>query len=206
MRRFGRLISVLCLLALAACGRVPMALNIAPPATPLPSSSVSPRVPVSQLLDCLVPGHNYDVPSQSPPVPVLLASDRTCGQGQLQPVSPALKPAVSGSGAYKQCQFCQSGQSVGQPMSEELAYYSALTPASVPAECQPQPNSPIPARCTTAQASPWYERTLVWFFVWKAPCPPLLGPGKYPAIAGGWCVWFTLVDATTGAPGGLTSG
>jgi hypothetical protein len=205
MRRFGRLISVLCLVALAACGRVPIAQNIAPAATSSPSSSVSPQVPVSQLLDCLAPGHNYDLPSQGPPVPVLLAADRTCGQGHLQRISPALKPAVSGSGAYKQCQFCQRGQSAGQPMTEELAYYSALTPASMPAECQPQPNTPIPARCTPAQASPWYERTLVWFFLWKGTCPPVLGPGKYSEIPG-TCVWFTLVDATTGAPGGLTSG
>jgi hypothetical protein len=91
-------------------------------------------------------------------------------------------------------------------MTEELAYYSALTPASVPAECVPKPDTPIPARCITAQASPWYEGTLVWFFVWKGTCPPPLGPGKYPEIPGGWCVWFTLVDATTGAPGMLTSG
>jgi len=160
---------------------------------------------VSQLLDCLAPGHNYDLPSQGAPVAVLLAADRTCGQGRLQPVGAGLKPAVSGSDAYKRCQFCYGGWGVGKPMTEELAYYSAPTPASIPAECVPKPNLPIPARCTTAQASPWYEGTLAWFFVWKGPCPPLLGPGKYPETSS-TCVWFTLVDATTGAPGGLTSG
>jgi hypothetical protein len=90
-------------------------------------------------------------------------------------------------------------------MTEELAYYSAPTPATEPAECQPTPNTPTSAHCATAQASPRYERTLVWFFVWKARCPPLLGPGRYPEVST-TCVWFTEVDASTGAPGMLTSG
>lgn len=206
MRRFGRLMSVTCLFAaVAACGRVPIAQNIAGADTHSSASSVSPRVPVSQFLDCLVPGHNYELPSQGPPVPVLLVADRSCGQGRLQPVSAGLKPAVSGSDAYKRCQFCQSGQGVGQPMTEELAYYSAPTPASIPAECVPKPNLPIPTRCTTASASPWYEHALVWFFVWKAACPPLLGPGRYPEVST-TCVWFTEVDASAGAPGMVTSG
>jgi hypothetical protein len=205
MRRFSQLVSILCLLALAACGRIPTAHGIAPAESPSPSSSVSSRVPVSQYLDCLRPGHNYELPGQGAPMPELIAVDRSCGQGRLQSATVAMKPGVSGSDAYARCLFCHNGQSTGRQMTEELAYYSAPTPASLPADCRPAPSTSMSAHCATAQATPWYEHTLVWFFVWKASCPPALGPGQYPEMSM-TCVWFTVIDASTGTPGMLASG
>jgi hypothetical protein len=207
MRRAICLLSGFCLLSFTACGHGATAHNLAPAQSFQTPSSQSPQVLVSSLLDCLSPGYNYDRPSQGSPVPDVLAVDRSCGQGRLQGVTATVKPALSGSDAYQRCLFCPDGQATDRAMTEELAYYSASTPATVPSECVPEPNTQVPPQCIAGAASPWYEHTLVWFFVWKANCPPMFGPpGPQRPETLVTCVWFTEVDASTGKQGMLASG
>lgn len=196
------LFSGFCLLSITACGHSPTAHDLARAQSSPPPSPRSPHVLVSSLLDCLSPGYNYDLPSQQPPVPDVLAVDRSCGDGRLQAVTGAIEPTLSGSVAYQRC--CQA---TDRAMTEELAYYSAPTPAAIPSQCVPEPDTQLPQQCAADPESPWHEHTLVWFFVWKADCPPMLGPPGPPRPEiSVTCVWFTEVDASTGTLGMLTSG
>lgn len=183
---------------LAACGRGASA------EPPYSNPHSAPSVLVSSLVDCLSPGHDYDLSNESPPVPVFLSADRSCGPGRLQAVGAEITPNVSGADAYQLC--CRSGGLPNRVMTEELAYYSAPTPATIPAECVPAPTKRLPPQCTFEPAQPWYHHTLVWFFVWKADCPPTFGPAVVKPNPPAACVWFTLIDATTGELGMLTAG
>jgi hypothetical protein len=204
MRRVVCLISGFCMLA--ACGQASAIQHQGPGGGQPPPSDAHPAPPVlvGSFLDCLSPGHDYDLPNQGPPVPELLAADRSCGAGRLQAVGAEITPKVSGAAAYELC--CDGGGEANGMMTEELAYYSAPTPATIPAECVPAPTKQLPPECSSDPAAQWYHHTLVWFFVWKADCAPTLGPPGPRSNVPPACVWFTSVDATTGQQGMLTGG
>ena len=176
-----------------------------------PAPSAAPLI--SQFENCLKPGFDYGAPRSPAPVPQRLAVDRSCGQDLLQAVDPALKPAISGDRAYRLCSMCTSDST----LSEELLYYSAATPAMLPARCMPQPGQPLPADCATADI-PIYQHRLVWFFISATICTssgfglggPMIPVGATPRPPrpprSGRCIAFTHVDATTGAQGFWTSG
>ena len=93
-------------------------------------------------------------------------------------------------------------------MSEELVYYSAATPAIIPARCVPEPGVLMPPDCSTANI-PIYQHRLVWFFISNAVCQPygvLAATGPQPVLRSNPCIGFTDVDATTGAQGFGTTG
>ena len=200
------LISTTCVLILAGCGyRASATSDMNPPRpsaspTPAPSSSMAP----SPFLNCLEPGHDYDAPA-SPPVPQRLTVDRLCGQSRLQAVPLSVTARVSGAAAYARCDRCDKSTN----LTEELAYYSAATPGTMPAGCEPAPNVPMPAVCS-GPGTPVYDRRLVWFFVAKTECVPI-GPAPLPghttrpfqAIP---CVWFAPMDASNGTVDFTTSG
>ena len=164
--------------------------------------------PISNFANCLEPGFDYDTAASGPPVAKRLAVNRSCGDGLLQAVDPSVHPTISGERAYRLCGSCQGAS----PISEELLYYSAPTPATIPARCEPKPGPLIqqmPPDCSTA-TTPLYQHRLVWFFISKGTCAffgpmPLAGAPPYPTSLT-TCVWFTDVDATTGQQGFATSG
>jgi hypothetical protein len=185
-----------------------------------PAERIGPAVSagtlISQFENCLEPGFDYSAPRSGAPVPQRLTVDRSCGQDLLQAVDPAVKPAISGDRAYRLCVLCPSDLS----LSEELLYYSAATPAVMPARCEPQPGllvQQMPADCSTA-STPIYQHRLVWFFISKVICTnlggglggPMIPVGAMPRPPrppmSGPCITFTDVDAMTGAQGFSTSG
>ena len=176
-----------------------------------PGPAMSARTLISQFENCLKPGFDYGAPRSGAPVPQRLAVDRSCGHDLLQAVDPAVKPAISGERAYRLCSMCTSDSS----LSEELLYYSAATPAIIPARCVPQPGQQLPADCATANI-PIYQHRLVWFFISETICTsaglggPMILAGATPRPPrpprSGRCIAFTHVDATTGAQGFWTSG
>jgi len=162
---------------------------------------------MSNFANCLEPGFDYDTAASGPPVPKRLAVDRSCGDGSLQAVDPSVHPAISGEHAYRLCGSCQGAS----PMSEELLYYSAPTPATIPAWCEPQPGllvQKLPPDCSTAN-TPVYQHRLVWFFISKTVCfshGPLPASGTPLPLSSDPCIGFTDVDATTGQQGYSTTG
>src|ERR1700736_3164280 len=168
---------------------------------------------ISHFENCPKPGFDYGAPRSPAPVPQPLAVDSSCVQDLLQTVAPAVRPAISGERAYRLCSMCTSDST----LSEELLYYSAATPAMLPARCMPQPGQPLPADCATADI-PIYQHRLVWFFLSAAICTSsgfCLGGPMIPGGAtrrpprrprSGRCIACTHVDATTGAQGFWSSG
>lgn len=208
--RLATLAGVLPAALLAACGSS----NSAPPipksttSSPTSSASSTPSTPrVTGLASCLQPGYNYKPARSAAPAPERLAAERQCEQGMLTAVKPDVQPLISGADAYARCTECHNQDA----MTEELAYYSAPTPATIPTECVPRPSATMPATCGSS-SSPSYQHSLVWFFAWQAPCAPsggapVGGESSAPVPQGPFtCVWFTQVDASTGAPGDVTSG
>jgi hypothetical protein len=129
------------------------------PSTALTRQPVPPTVPISNFANCLEPGFDYDTAPSGPPAPQRLAVDRSCGDGSLQAVDSSVHPAISGEKAYRLCGSCQGAS----PMSEELLYYSAPTPATIPARCEPKPGllvQQMPPDCSTAN-TPLYQHRLV---------------------------------------------
>jgi hypothetical protein len=201
----------------AAGSNASIAPSASPSASALATASVSavaspvasPPTPVSYYLGCLEPGFTYGGPPHGPPVPRRLATDRLCGgpPDRLEAVSPKVVPRISGADAYAHISAGPSAQP-RYAVSEELAYYSAASPGTIPEACVPGSGATPPA--SGCGGTPWYQHTLVWFFVWKATCPPAMGPwrdGAPPVLSvPATCVWFTVMDATTGVEGGTTSG
>jgi len=182
--------------------------HASPPSAALTRQPAPATTPISNFANCLEPGFDYDTASNGPPVPKRLAVDRSCGDGSLQAVDSSIHPAISGERAYRLCGSCQGAS----PISEELLYYSAPTPATIPARCAPQPGllvQQLPPDCSTANI-PLYQHRLVWFFISKGTCAffgpmPPAGASPYPTSTL-TCVWFTDVDARTGQQGFATSG
>ncbi len=178
-RRLATLAGALPAALLAACGSssngMPAPESTAP--SPVSSASSTPSTPpMSGLVSCLQPGYDYRSSRSTAPAPERLAADRPCEQGLLATVKPDVQPVISGADAYARCTSCHNNDA----MTEELADYSAPTPASIPAECVPRPGATMPATCG-ASSSPWYQHSFVWFFVWQAPCAPAGGPAPRPA-------------------------
>jgi hypothetical protein len=148
-------------------------------------------------LNCLQPGHDYDAPFAGPPVPQRLTIDRPCGQDLLEAVPAGVTPKISGAAAYARCDRC--GKHVN--MTEELAYYSAATPATLPAGCEPVPNVPMPAVCN-GPGTPVYNHRLVWFFIEKGHCQVYgaVNTVHNRALEDAMvCVWLVPEDASNGS-------
>ena len=113
----------------------------------------------------------------------------------LDPVNPQLTPTIAAADAYSRCQVCPHGPSV-QGFRQQLAYFSANTPATIPAACVPQV-VPMPTSCADAPAVPIYRHRLTWVFTWYSQCVATGPPGGTPPKAF-TCLNVVPFDATTG--------
>jgi hypothetical protein len=204
------LAGAICVVLLTGCGQLAAANagTSSPTPSAAPRQSPSTSMAPSQFLNCLEPGHDYNAPA-SQPVPQRVTVDRACGQDRLEAVPTSVIPKVSGAAAYARCDRCDKSSN----LSEELAYYSAATPATMPAGCEPVPNVPMPAVCN-GPGTPVYDHRLVWFFVGKSNCSllgGLLGPNpaakRSPVPLRSFpCVWFAPMDASNDTVDFTTSG
>lgn len=115
----------------------------------------------------------------------------------LDPVNPQLNPPISAGDAYALCESCPHG-TLTQGFRQQLAYFSASTPATIPAACVPS-GVPMPASCANDPGVPIYQHRLAWVFTWYSPCLSLGGPppGSSPSKHF-TCLNVVPFDATTG--------
>lgn len=114
----------------------------------------------------------------------------------LDPVSPQVNPPISAGDAYSRCQGCPHGTAV-QGFRQQLAYFSANTPATMPAICVPS-GVPMPAGCANDPAVPLYQHRLAWVFTWHSTCLSLGGPPGSSPSTSFTCLNVVPFDATTG--------
>jgi hypothetical protein len=114
----------------------------------------------------------------------------------LNPVDPQLNPPISADGAYSRCQSCPHGESV-QGFRQQLAYFSANTPATIPAACVPS-GVPMPASCANDPGVPLYQHRLAWVFTWYSTCYSFGGPPGSSPSPPFTCLNVVPFDATTG--------
>jgi hypothetical protein len=172
------------LIAMSACGRaaVRMPDAAAPQSVTVAASPAQPAV--------------TEPFSSQPSVSRLAAAAGYLSMGiTLDPVSPQVNPPISASDAYSRCQDCPHGTSV-QGFRQQLAYFSAKSPATMPAACVPS-GVPMPASCANDPAVPLYQHRLAWVFTWNSPCLSLGPPGSSPSRPF-TCLNVVPFDATTG--------
>lgn len=113
----------------------------------------------------------------------------------LDPVDPRATPPISATGAYSRCSSCPHG-TPEQGFRQQLAYFSANTPATMPAECVPQ-GAPLTSACMNPPTVPIYQHRLAWVFTWYEQCL-VLGPVGQPPGPSFSCLNVVPFDATTG--------
>ena len=173
------------LIAMSGCGR---AVTKTPDVAALPPAKVaaSPARPVVT-----------EPFSSNPSVTRLAAVAAYPSMGvMLDPVNPQVSPPISAGDAYSRCQGCPHGTSV-QGFRQQLAYFSANTPATIPATCVPQ-GVPMPASCANDPAVPLYQHRLAWVFTWYSPCIDLGGPPGGSPSKPFTCLNVIPFDASTG--------
>ena len=114
----------------------------------------------------------------------------------LDPVNPQLNPPISAGDAYALCESCPHG-TLTQGFRQQLAYFSANTPATIPAACVPS-GVPMPASCANDPGVPIYQHRLAWVFTWYSPCLSLGGAPGGPPSKPFTCLNVVPFDATTG--------
>jgi hypothetical protein len=114
----------------------------------------------------------------------------------LDPVDPQVNPPISASDAYARCQWCPHGTPL-QGFGQQLAYFSAKTPATIPAACVPS-GVPMPASCANDPGVPLHQHTLEWVFTWYSTCPSFGGPPGSSPSRPFTCLNVVPFDATTG--------
>ena len=185
MRRLGVYLGAIALITMIGCGRAITKTpdEAAPPPTLIGTASPA-RTAVSEPLSSL------------PSVSRLAAVAGYPSMGiTLTPVDPPLNPPISAGDAYLRCQRCPHGTSV-PGFGQQLAYFSANTPATIPAICVPS-GVPMPASCANDPAVPIYQHRLAWVFTWYSPCLSTGPPGSSPSTPF-TCLNVVPFDATTG--------
>jgi hypothetical protein len=132
-------------------------------------------------------------------------------QTHLTVVETSAQPTVSAAQAFAQVGYQSTSSSCG--VTEELAYWTSDTPATMPTECAGPDLSRVPAYCKSASTKPIYQHVLAWVFTWRTDCGPVLGPVPPPGQTPGSelvparlsCTSITFVDATTGKRSEYTS-
>jgi hypothetical protein len=186
VRRLGLYLGAIALITMSGCGRAvtKMPDAAAPPPTLVVTASPA-RLAVSEPF------------SPQPSVSRLAAAAGYPSMGfTLDPVSPQVNPPISASDAYLRCQGCPHGTPV-QGFRQQLAYFSANTPATMPPACVPS-GLPMPASCANDPAVPLYQHRLAWVFTWYSTCPSFGGPPGSSPSTPFTCLNVVPFDATTG--------
>ncbi len=139
--------------------------------------------------------------------------DYSSHQIQLAVVEASVQPLVSAAQAFAQLGYQSTTNSCG--LTEELAYWSSDTPATIASGCSGPDLSQMPEYCKTAPAKPFYQQVLAWVFTWHTDCggPGGSGGASVPGQPRGQpqpvfpraCTAISFVDATTGTRSGYTT-